>query len=56
MKNYFDYIFDLPQMVNQKLPRNNFNEMMNNSERSVYQWIGLVFKIVTILFLLQMLQ
>ena len=56
MKNYFDYIFDLPQMVNQKLPRNNFNEIMNNSERSVYQWIGLVFKIVTILFLLQMLQ
>ncbi len=56
MKNYFDYLFDLPQTVSQRLPRNNFNALMNNSEKSVYQWIGLVFKIVTILFLLQMLQ
>ena len=56
MKNYFEKIFDLPQTINQQLPKNNFNELMNNSEKSVYQWIGFIFKIGTILFLLLMLQ
>ena len=38
MEKIINQILDLPQMLNQKLPKNCFNEMMDNSEGSVSGW------------------
>ena len=45
MEKIINQILDLPQMLNQKLPKNSFNEMMDNSEGSVSDWTGKIFKV-----------
>ena len=45
MEKIINQILDLPQMLNQKLPKNCFNEMMDNSEGSVSDWTGKIFKV-----------
>ena len=41
MDKYLNLLLDLPATINQKLPRNNFNEVMDGSENSVKGWVGL---------------
>lgn len=55
MDKYLNLLLDLPATINQKLPRNNFNEVMDGSENSVNGWVGLVYKIFALIFLLTML-
>lgn len=43
--NVFNQILDLPKMVNEKLPSNNFNSMMDNSEGSISGWTGMFYKV-----------
>ena len=42
-------------MLNQKLPKNCFNEMMDNSEGSVSDWTGKIFKVGALVVLVGML-
>ena len=42
-------------MVNQKLPKNCFNEMMDNSEGSVSDWTGKIFRVGALVVLVGML-
>ena len=42
--NLIDQILDLPKVVNEKLPNNNFNSMMDNSEGSIAGWTGTFYK------------
>ena len=46
-KTHIDYalndliqLFDLPKMINSKLPMNNFNSMVEDSEHNVANWTG----------------
>lgn len=55
MEKIINQILDLPQMLNQKLPKNNFNEMMDNSEGSVSDWTGKIFKVGALVVLVGML-
>ena len=45
MEKLLNMILDLPKMVNEKLPKNCFNEMMDNSETSMKSWTGTAFKV-----------
>ena len=45
MNKILETILDLPKTVNEKLPKNFFNEMLENSEESIKKWTGLVFKV-----------
>ena len=42
--NLIDQLLDLPKMVNEKLPSNNFNAMMDSSEGSIAGWTGTFYK------------
>ena len=55
MEKIINQILDLPQMLNQKLPKNCFNEMMDNSEGSVSDWTGKIFKVGALVVLVGML-
>ena len=55
MEKIINLILDLPQMLNQKLPKNCFNEMMDNSEGSVSDWTGKIFKVGALVVLVGML-
>ncbi len=55
MEKIINQILDLPQMINQKLPKNCFNEMMDNSEGSVSDWTGKIFKVGALVVLVGML-
>ena len=55
MEKIINQILDLPQMLNQKLPKNCFNEMMDNSEGSVSGWTGKIFKVGALVVLVGML-
>ena len=55
MEKIINFILDFPQMVNQKLPNNCFNEMMDNSEESVSDWTGKIFKVGALVVLVGML-
>jgi len=54
MEKIINQILDLPQMLNQKLPKNCFNEMMDNSEGSVSDWTGKIFKVGALVVLVGM--
>lgn len=45
MKKIIDSILDFPKIVNEKLPQNCFNEMLDNSENSIKKWTGDVFRL-----------
>ena len=55
MKNYLNTVLDFPKTVNEILPKNNFNELVDNSEKSIYEWIGQVFRVMALVFLVFML-
>jgi len=55
MEKIINSILDFPHMVNQKLPKNCFNEMMDNSEGSVSDWTGKIFKVGALVVLVGML-
>ena len=55
MKNYLNTVLDFPKTVNEILPKNNFNELVDNSEKSIYEWIGQVFRVMAFVFLVFML-
>lgn len=48
IKKYFDQLLDLPQMVNEKLPYNNWNSIVENSESSIPNWINTLFKLAAV--------
>ena len=54
MKNYLNTVLDFPKTVNEILPKNNFNELVDNSEKSIYEWIGQVFIVMALVFLVFM--
>ena len=45
MEKLLNMLLDLPKTVNEKLPKNCFNEMMDNSETSMKSWTGTAFKV-----------
>ena len=55
MEKIINLILDFHQMVNQKLPKNCFNEMMDNSEGSVSDWTGKIFRVGALVVLVGML-
>ena len=55
MEKIINFILDFPQMVNQKLPKNCFNEMMDKSEGSVSDWTGKIFRVGALIVLVGML-
>ncbi len=55
MEKILDQILDLPSMVNQKLPQNNFNVMMEGSEGSFGNWAGTFYKIGAFIILIGIL-
>ena len=55
MKDYLNMVLDFPKTINKMLPQNYFSEMVNNSEKSIYDWIGQVFRILAFVFLVFML-
>mgnify|MGYP001565792626 CR=1 FL=1 len=40
MKNFLNQVLDLPQMINSKLPMNNFNSLVSDSESGIASWVG----------------
>lgn len=48
IKKYFDQLLDLPQMVNEKLPYNNWNSIVENSESNIPNWINTLFKLAAV--------
>ena len=40
MEKILTQLFDLPKMINSKLPMNNFNSMVEDSEHNVANWTG----------------
>jgi len=40
MKKILNQVLDLPQMINTKLPMNNFNSWMKDSEGNIASWVG----------------
>ncbi|MFQ3341861.1 MAG: hypothetical protein ACKVJS_06060 [Flavobacteriales bacterium] len=55
MDKYINMILDFPHMVNSKLPKNNFNAMMEGSEGSISGWVGTFFKVGALVVLVGML-
>ena len=45
MNKLLNLLLDLPKTVNDKLPENCFNEMMDNSEGSIKKWTGTAVKV-----------
>ena len=48
IKKYLDQLLELPQMVNEKLPMNSWNSMVENSESSIPNWINTLFKLAAL--------
>ena len=48
IKNYLNKLLDLPQMVNEKLPMNNWNSIVENSESAIPNWIKTLFKLLAL--------
>ena len=55
MEKILNQILDLPQMVNQKLPKNTFNNIMEGSEGSFGSWAGTFYKIGALVVLIGIL-
>ena len=45
MNKLINLLLDLPKTVNDKLPENCFNKMMDDSEGSIKKWTGTTFKV-----------
>lgn len=45
MNKLINLLLDLPKTVNDKLPENCFNKMMDDSEGSIKKWTGTAFKV-----------
>ena len=52
MNKLLNLLLDLPKTVNDKLPENCFNEMMDNSEGSIKKWTGTAFKVGALVLLI----
>jgi hypothetical protein len=48
IKNYLNKLLDLPQIVNEKLPMNNWNSIVENSESAIPNWIKTLFKLLAL--------
>ena len=48
IRNYLNKLLDLPQMVNEKLPMNNWNSIVENSESAIPNWIKTLFKLLAL--------
>ena len=48
IRNYLNKLLDLPQMVNEKLPLNNWNSIVENSESAIPNWIKTLFKLLAL--------
>ena len=48
IKNYFNKLLELPRMVNEKLPMNRWNSIVENSENSIPNWINTLFKLLAL--------
>ena len=48
IKKYFDQLLDIPQMVNEKLPFNHWNSMVESSESNIPNWINTLFKLAAL--------
>ncbi|MDB2426356.1 hypothetical protein N9W33_00555 [Flavobacteriaceae bacterium] len=48
IKNYFNKLLELPRMVNEKLPVNRWNSIVENSENSIPNWINTLFKLLAL--------
>ena len=55
MMNYVNQILDLPGKVSGKLPRNNWNEVINGSEGSAKSWLAFVYRVLSFTVLVSML-
>jgi hypothetical protein len=51
MKKIISQVLDFPMMVNQKLPKNNFNTMMEESEDSIKGWTGTFYTVAALVLL-----
>ena len=50
MENYINQVVDLPKMVNDKIPVN-INSMLDDSERNMSKWVGMFYKLASLLFI-----
>lgn len=52
MKNFLTQVLDLPKMINSKLPMNNFNSMVVDSEKNVAKWVGTFYTVSALVVLI----
>ena len=52
MEKLLNLLLDLPKTVNEKLPMNSFNKMMDDSEGSMKNWTGTAFKVGALVLLI----
>ena len=52
MEKLLNLLLDLPKTVNEKLPMNSFNKMMDDSEGSMKKWTGTAFKVGALVLLI----
>ena len=50
MENYINQVVDLPKMVNDKIPVN-INSMLDNSEKDMAKWVGMFYKLASLIFI-----
>ena len=55
MEKILNQILDLPQMVNEKLPKNTFNNIMEGSEGSFGSWARTFYKVGALVVLIGIL-
>ena len=52
MNKILNQVLDFPSMINSKLPMNNFNSMVDDSENNVAKWTGMAYNVSALLVLL----
>tara|TARA_B110000902_G_scaffold231939_1_gene274579 strand:- start:516 stop:1292 length:777 start_codon:yes stop_codon:yes gene_type:complete len=52
MEKFLNMLFDLPQMINSKLPGNTFNSWVQESEGNIPDWVGKFYKVSALVVLL----
>ena len=55
MKKNVKKFFDLPKTINSKLPMNNFNSMVEDSEHNVAKWVGTFYTVSALVILVSSL-
>lgn len=48
IKKYLNQLLELPQMVNERLPMNRWNSIVENSESAISNWINTLFKLAAL--------